>query len=743
MRGEATVSSWLARRGLTLILVCYAVLGVTYALATPPLESSDEYKHYPVVQYIQMTGRLPVLDADDPGRWKQEGAQPPLYYGLMALATAWIDSGDLPAIYHPNPHAYVGDPNQIKNKNIMLHDPAREAFPWQGAILAVYVIRLLSIGLGLGTITLTARLGNVLFADRHVGLLAAALTAFNPMFLFISAAVNNDSLTALLGVAGIYLLVHIWQKPAWSWRFPALGLILGLGILTKLSLGALLGLTGIALAWRAWQTRDWRLLLWRGGLVAAMALLVSGWWFWRNFQLYGDPLALNVFLAVQGTRAQTITLDDWRGEFGTFYRSFWGLFGGVNVAAPQWFYAICNGLALIGGGGLLWRAWRGRQAANQENKGLWLLVAWGVIVLVLLLRWTIYAPSFQGRLMFAAIGGLNILWAAGLAALLPRTRGAAWMATGWLLVMAALLPWVSIRPAYAFPQPLTGVPAAAAYDPIRFRTPEGEIRLVGVEMPPDQTVFPGENTPVVVTLYWQAVTPVRENYVTAVHLLGRELASVGQVDRYPGWGMVPTSVWLPGQIWRDPYQIYPIDIASAPTRLRLSVSLYNPDKPDEVVTMTQDGAEMTLLLLPESARLAAVGEREMPAFPLNVPFADNITLRGYRVAAGTPGEILPLTLFWQATGAPGQAYTVFVHLLDANGEEVQVADAPPVGNDYPTDLWRAGDWVDDTHWLDLPEEMPAGTYTISVGLYLRETGERLPRLDGQGSRVLWPVDVRP
>jgi hypothetical protein len=41
------------RSKLVLIVLGYITLGVTYALATPPLEASDEYKHYPVVQYVQ------------------------------------------------------------------------------------------------------------------------------------------------------------------------------------------------------------------------------------------------------------------------------------------------------------------------------------------------------------------------------------------------------------------------------------------------------------------------------------------------------------------------------------------------------------------------------------------------------------------------------------------------------------------------------------------------------------------
>ena len=37
------------RRPLALILAAYFVLGGVYSLATPVLEASDEFKHYPYV----------------------------------------------------------------------------------------------------------------------------------------------------------------------------------------------------------------------------------------------------------------------------------------------------------------------------------------------------------------------------------------------------------------------------------------------------------------------------------------------------------------------------------------------------------------------------------------------------------------------------------------------------------------------------------------------------------------------
>lgn len=713
------------KRALVIILLAYLVLGISYILATPPLESSDEYKHYPVVQYIQTQHALPVLEPKNPGLWLQEGAQPPLYYLLMAGVTSWIDTGDLPDVHHKNLYAFIGNPGQIRNKNLIIHDPVREQFPWQGTILAVNLIRLASVGLGLGTIWLTFRLGRLLFSPQ-IGLLAAALTAFNPMFLFVSAAVNNDSLSILLGHWGLYLLVKLWRDRPDPWiewrRYVGLGLVLGLGILTKLSLGGLLGLTGLALAWQAWRHREWRRLFGGGVMVLVVATAVSIWWFLRNWQVYGDLTGLNAFIAVQGTRKTPLALSGWISEFGTFYRSFWGLFGGVNVAAPQIFYTIANLLAAVATAGLIYWLWQNRR---KWPAGLKLLAAWIGVLLVLLIRWNLISPAFQGRLVFPALGAVNLLWAVGLLAL-KRPKLPASVA-GLLALTALLLPWITIRPAYAYPEPVAAVPPAAQFSPITFQAEDGRLQLVGMEMEPGQSASPSDS-PIKLVLYWKSVTPVSRDYLSSVHLLGRELESVGAVNRYPAWGMIPTSRWQPGQIWRDEYHVYVRKNTAAPSQLRVSVSLYDDEAEQSLTATWADGTAVDLLLVSETARLAASQSNSAkPQTRLGVPFDEGITLAGYDLVLGDP---IQLTLYWQAGSTPAQDYTVFVQLLNEHGEWLAGADAPPVDNFYPTSLWQKGDWIDDLHLLPLPPDLQPGSYTIRVGLYDPVSGARLARRNG-------------
>ena len=136
------------------LLLAFTLLGALYAFVTPLFEISDELWHYPMVKTIADGNGLPIQDPSNPGLWRQEGSQPPLYYVLMALATFWIDTSDMEQVRWINPHADNGIITQDRNNNIIIHTE-REQSTWQGTVLAVRLIRLLSVLLGAGTVYFT------------------------------------------------------------------------------------------------------------------------------------------------------------------------------------------------------------------------------------------------------------------------------------------------------------------------------------------------------------------------------------------------------------------------------------------------------------------------------------------------------------------------------------------------------------------------------------------------------------
>jgi hypothetical protein len=117
---------------------------------------------------------------------------------------------------------------------------------------------------------------------------------------------------------------------------------------------------------------------------------------------------------------------------------------------------------------------------------------------------------------------------------------------------------------------------------------------------------------------------------------------------------------------------------------------------------------------------------------VDVTFGGGIQLVGYR-AAFDGGSVV---LAWRPGQTVARDYTVFVHLVTAEGAIVAQSDAQPHwAAAWPTSRWIPGQVVLDSHRLALPPDMPPGPFELRVGLYHWQTLERLPVLDANGLPV--------
>ena len=113
--------------------------------------------------------------------------------------------------------------------------------------------------------------------------------------------------------------------------------------------------------------------------------------------------------------------------------------------------------------------------------------------------------------------------------------------------------------------------------------------------------------------------------------------------------------------------------------------------------------------------------------PLTATFGEGIVLLGYSVP-GSPvkaGDILQLTLFWQAKDEIAHRYKVFTHILDGRSNIVGQRDAEPVGGSRPTTTWEEGETIVDNHGVLVMPGTPPGEHGLEIGLYSLETGARL------------------
>ncbi|MDH4209255.1 MAG: hypothetical protein OEV76_10305, partial [Anaerolineae bacterium] len=133
-----------AHRHLAAVVLAFFLLGGVYSTVIPVFEAPDEIQHYFHVKHIADGKGLPVLRPAGEALYEQEGGQPPLYYVLGALTTFWIDTDDAEGLLEYNSYVNLGVPAVEGNKNMLLHS-SREAFPYQGTVLAVHILRYLSV----------------------------------------------------------------------------------------------------------------------------------------------------------------------------------------------------------------------------------------------------------------------------------------------------------------------------------------------------------------------------------------------------------------------------------------------------------------------------------------------------------------------------------------------------------------------------------------------------------------------
>jgi arabinofuranosyltransferase len=108
-----------------------------------------------------------------------------------------------------------------------------------------------------------------------------------------------------------------------------------------------------------------------------------------------------------------------------------------------------------------------------------------------------------------------------------------------------------------------------------------------------------------------------------------------------------------------------------------------------------------------------------------VLLGQNIALIGLNDVTLSDNQ-LELTLYWRSVQEIDNDWTVFVHLIDRDGNVVAQNDHFPGGGLAPTSYWRVNDLVRDTVVLAIPGDLSAGAYSLRTGMYLVESLERLP-----------------
>jgi 4-amino-4-deoxy-L-arabinose transferase-like glycosyltransferase len=343
---------WFDRLSPNLILITiitlYLLIGVLYAVYTPAWQAPDEPAHYNYVRYLAENGRFPVLRHGD------------------------------------YPHAYLEQIKAARFPPKMPIEPIRYEF-WQPPLYYVLAtpiyqlfdgslvpLRLLSVVLGAGVVFLAYAIALAIRpGDTTLALAVAAFVAFVPMHLTMMASVNNDALAELLLASVVLLLIRLTREPGDKDRtspgltsLVIIGLLLGLGLVTKATVYVAIPLALIALL--ATERRPMPLAQRVLALfLPALALAIP--WYVRNIAVYGWPDLLGIqnhdaVVVGQLRTADYLSSVGWATYLKNFvtitFHSFWGQFGWMAVPMDRRIYlalGLLSALMLLGFVLFVWR----------------------------------------------------------------------------------------------------------------------------------------------------------------------------------------------------------------------------------------------------------------------------------------------------------------------------------------------------------------------------------------------------
>lgn len=727
------------------ILLLYFVFGALYLGATPVFEANDEIWHFGFVQHVRQRGSLPVQQFD--GRdtlYQQHGSQPPLYYILMALVTSPVDIDDADQYRLLNPHVNKLQPESFGNKNLIVHDKTLSMF--RGAGLAVLIIRALGLVMGAATIALVFKVGELIAPQRPtVAFVAAALTGMNPMFIFVSASVTNDSLAMLLNSALILLLLRT-LRDGFRLRYSlAIALLFAVSCLTKLTVFAVLPVFLGAAFFAQRKTNDRRGALIFFSLVVLLWLLIAGWWFVRSVQTYGEPFGIITMANMAGPRDITFNLVEIFADFQQFRMSFWGLFGALNIQVTGIFYVLLDIMTVFSVIGFVFLilqllAISDFAYARYELAHLLTLSCALAFAVLGILFWSTLTRAVEGRMLFPLVAVVIPLLAVGLVEIVwwivffLRPPNLEFVRAGdavpkellhdtmvWQLrilgAVALFAPLTVIAGQYAAPQPVKEIPDKALPVYAEF----GDVTLVAYERV-DRRYSTGDR--VHFKLYWQVSQPSTADYSILLSLVDDNQQEIGRYATFPGAGTLRTSRWQAGAIYPDEYLISIYNAAHGRYPFDLRIQWKDVAEGTTIPPTNSDGKLIEPVLLEIGAVVAARSQAVSGAAneiqgDMQPKFDESILLESFQLDL----ELNEIILNWKAESAPSESYTVFAHMLDEDENIIAQADASPR---LPTEYWRWGESYKTYHRF--PGEFNMIDHRVIVGLYVND-GLSYPRAE--------------
>ncbi len=209
-----------------------------------------------------------------------------------------------------------------------------------------------------------------------------------------------------------------------------------------------------------------------------------------------------------------------------------------------------------------------------------------------------------------------------------------------------------------------------------------------------------------------------------------------------------TPDWFPGELIVERYELY-VPFALEPGRYPLALQFDDLGQTRQALTYADGTRSLVLghvdvIAVPGAGRRADAVDRGLTNIGNQVLLRSALTRVGTTVRpdlwtiplSARPGQAIHLRLVWRVLAQPTTSYTVFIHVIDGQGQVIVGHDYTPLGGAFPSYLWfpkwLEGQVVEDPYRLVLPEDTPPGEYWVEVGMYEMGSVRRVAQLSAEG-----------
>ncbi|MEP7289786.1 MAG: glycosyltransferase family 39 protein [Chloroflexota bacterium] len=717
------------------MLILFVVGTLAHQATLPIMEGFDEDVHYSYITRLRADNRLPDRRTREADGTNQESSQPPFAYWATATLFNILrlppDNGAILNKLRDSRNLWFTPPDpwhRTDNFNVYFHGGVgEELFAPPEIVTGDRVGRLLSLAFGVLAVIGAYGAAREVFRRESWTLVATAIFAFTPQMLHISAVISNDASAVAFATLTIWQALVVLRHGATSRRLLLIGLLLGLAGLSKVN--ALLILPGVALALLInWRTRrlPLRQLIATGLLVVLPFVVVFGPWVAYGIVTYQSPLGLETHSAFENPNLPPPTIPQFLGALVPVYMSYWGKLGNGGTWMNPIVYVLFTGLvglSLLGYATFLFSRRHPRLTPLTVQQALILLII-AMALFAGLMQWllrlfAIYL-AIHGRLMYPAHAAVAILLTGGLYLLDCFLRGRYTQilrlyAVGLPMTAGLLIAPLAIYATYAPPIILTRQQLPALQGtPIDF---DHTVRLLGYTQ---SNPFIHEDSLHTITLCWEILQPTKRIGAYSVKVL-----DVGDVvairTSVLGLGHYDLGIWKPGDIFCDAVDIALDKPLAAGQTYDVLVNLI------DWKATTLDGTALDLpriaqVISPAGDMRSTVNETWQNTTIEFPGFADleGVAINGSLAA----GQTLRLDFLWAVKGQTTNNWSQFIHLVGPQNSVV-LADKIPGAGRYPTWAWSSGEKVVDQWQIAVPPDLPPGDYTIQIGFYRQDTGERV------------------